>query len=412
WGLQIGQLIAQIEDEAPDLLEPEGKASLDMSDLQTWYPRASARSKDDQDFLDRARVATADLQAGQAAYMSLWQRIRDVSSQSLLRDYGRLGVSFDQWYGESRYQDDLEEITKDLLDEGTAEVNDGAVIIRMPDELDLPPLILQNSKGSFGYGSTDLATIADRLRHDDPDIILYVVDARQKTHFQQVFKAAERAGFLTKTHLEHIAFGTVNGTDGKPFKTRAGGVMRLQDLLDNMSAAAKVRLDEVGQITGPLSETVAEEIATAAIKFGELIHDRESNYVFDVEQFLRFEGKTGPYLQYSIVRLRSLLSRAADAGLNPGDLVEFDQRGRQLALRLGEFPATFERAVEKRKPNIIAHFAFDLANAANSFYQSNQILGSTTEDSVKRSHLRLLEAANHSLSVCCGLLGLAIPKEM
>ena len=410
WGLQIGQLISQIEDDRPELLA--GGGAFDMSDLQVWYPRASARSKEDEAFKERARTATAKLQAGDEDYLALWRRIAEVSSQSLQRDFGRLGVFFDLWYGESRYQPMLGDIVERLRKDGVAEIDDGAVVIRLPDEEKLPPLILRNSNGGYGYGATDMATIYDRVSDDRPDVMLYVVDARQKAHFRQVFGSAKRAGYLDGVAAEHIAFGTVNGTDGKPFKTRAGGVMRMHDLLETMSESALKRLNEAGATSPEKRARIAEEIAIAAIRYGELSHDREKNYVFDMDQFLQFEGATGPYIQYTCVRVRSLMARAAAVGKTPGAISELGGAGRDLALCLDELPTQVERAIKARKPNLIANHAFKLANRTNSFYQANRIIDDSVSGERAASHLGLLDAATRQLALCLDLLGIAIPDEM
>lgn len=410
WGLQIGQLISQIADERPELLNGEG--SFDMSDLQEWYPRASARSKEDEEFLERARAAVTALQAGKPEYMALWQRIVETSNASLRRDFDRLGVHFDVWYGESRYQQALGGLVDRLLDAGQAEQSEGAIVVRLPEDEDLPPLILRNRNGGYGYGATDLATIEDRVTEDKPDTILYVVDARQKLHFRQVFAAAEKCGLLGQAGAEHIAFGTVNGTDGKPFKTRAGGVMRLHDLMETMQAAARARLDEVGAVPQDMRDEIAEDIAIAAIRFGELSHDRESNYVFDMEQFLQFEGKTGPYIQYSLVRVRKLLAQARDEGLGDGAVQVLGAGGRELVLCLDELPAQLARAIETRKPSFVANHTYKLANRINSFYQANRIFSEGIDPAAAASHVTLLETALAQLGQCMELLGIRAPRVM
>ncbi|MGR3542656.1 MAG: arginine--tRNA ligase [Hasllibacter sp.] len=407
WGLQMGQVIAQIEDEAPAAMDG---APFDMDDLRRWYPAASARSKEDEGFLKRARAITAALQSGDARYRAVWDRMMAVSHDSLKRDFARLGVGFEYFYGESRYQDMLDGMVADLTGRGIAEEDDGAIVIRFPDEPKLPPLILRNSRGGYGYGATDLATIKDRMEGGmtggAPDAMLYVVDARQKLHFRQVYAAAERAGYVTRDRLEHIAFGTVNGPDGKPFKTRAGGVMRLRDLADTMLEAARARLAEREGLEA--TDETAEQVAMAAIKFGELSHDREQNYVFDVDAFSRFEGKTGPYLQYTAVRLRSLTARAGAAGHAAGALGRPGEGGRELILTLDAFPSQIDRAVAQRKPSALALHAYELANRINGYYAANRVIGGDDPG----THLALLDLAGRQLALCLDILGIEVPAEM
>ena len=239
-----------------------------------------------------------------------------------------------------------------------------------------------------------------------------MVDGRQGLHFKQVFAAAEACRFLDDVTAEHTAFGTVNGTDGKPFKTRAGGVMRLHDLFAEMGTAARARLDEAGVVPGDMREKVAHQIAAAAIKFGELSHDREKDYIFDMQQFLQFEGKTGPYIQYTCVRVRSVMANAAKEGLVPGDVSEIGEGGRDLILCLDDFPAQLARAIEKRKPSHLANHAYTLADRTNRYYQQNRILSEGVSPQAAASHLAMLQAATSQLSVVLDVLGIEIPDAM
>lgn len=417
WGLQLGLLITLIEEEQPHLLESPDNAPITMEDLQAWYPKASARSKDDEAFLDRARSTTQAMQTGQGAYHAMWQRIVEVSSVALQRDFARLGVSFDYWYGESRYQAALDGLVTELMQKGDAVADDGAVIIRLPEDAgDIPPLMLRNSKGGYGYGATDLATIDERTAGGSganrPDTLLYVVDARQRTHFQQVFAAARKTGLDRGTALEHIAFGTVNGPDGRPFKTRAGGVMRLSELMDMMHEAAKSRLAEGSELQGDALDKTAEDIAVAAVKFGELSHDRESNYIFDMEQFLRFEGKTGPYLQYTVVRIRSLFDRAAAAGVRPGSITELGDNARELILCADDLPAQLARTIDARKPSVLAMHLYALANRMNQFYTANKVLADDVTPEQGAARLGLLKMAEQQLVTGLSILGIPVPDRM
>ena len=414
WGLQLGQLIAHVAETArPDLLEEEGD-EIAMADLQRWYPEASARSRADEAFLARAREATAALQAGEPGHLRAWRRIVAASEQSLRRDFDRLGVEFDHWFGESRYQGDLDALVERLLERGVARHSEGAVVVPLPEQEDLPPLMLRNSQGAYGYGATDLATVADRTAGAPrPDRILYVVDGRQRLHFRQVFLAAELCGLARGAGLEHIAFGTVNGPDGKPFKTRAGGVMRLHDLLEEMHEAADARLDAREEVDGEARRRTAEQVAIAAIKFGELSHDREGSYVFDIDSFTRLDGRTGPYLQYTCVRVASLLDRAAAEGLRPaGEVAHLGEGGRELILALDAFAGQVGRAVGARKPSVLAMHAYAVANRANAFYQANRVLGAEGGPERAGAHLELLTLALRQIGTCLGILGIEVPDQM
>ena len=425
WGLQMGQLITELARTRPSLayFDPDATAPLPteppftMEDLLTLYPRASARSRDDPGAREAARIATAELQAGRPGYRALWQHIVDVSIADISRDYGRMGVDFEQWFGESRYQDRLGGLTKRLVEQGVAVESDGALVIRVArDESDpAPPLILQNSDEGFGYGATDLATIDERANTFGATTLLYVVDARQSLHFDQVFRAARKSVVAGRpTRLEHLPFGTVNGPDGKPFKTREGGVMRLADLMQMLASEARKRLEEAGMgadLNVVEAGQVADMVGLGALKFADLQHDRESDYVFDIVRFSRFEGRTGPYLQYAGVRIRSLLARAAEAGLSAGAVVIGQPVERQIALILDRFHLTIERSVELRKPHILAEHLFALASLYNQFYHGSRIL---IEDDKARaaSWLALSKLVLAQLAVGLSLLGIGIPDRM
>lgn len=412
WGLQMGQLICYIEDEVPNLLAEDDETKITMSDLQLWYPQASERSKADDGFRNRARTATQQLQARHASYFRLWERICAVSIEGLKRDFGWLGVDFDFWFGESRYQAALSKLVADAESRGVAMQSDGAIIIPMPEPDTLPPLILRNSNGGFGYGATDIATLVERVGLPDVDTVLYVVDARQSMHFQQVFNGADSLGLLDKVTVEHVAFGTVNGNDGKPFKTREGGTMRLIDLIEMMTQQARARLDEADRLDPDLRGIVAEQVARAAIKFGELSHDRERNYIFDMDQFLKFEGKTGPYLQYTAVRIRSLIASAVAEAISMGPVVDLGQLGRDLVIALDAMPSAILRSITTRKPSHLANHLYRVADCTNKFYQQNRLLHESTPAASAASWLSLLSAADQQLAVCMDILGIEIPEKM
>jgi arginyl-tRNA synthetase len=388
-----------------------------MEDLLELYPKASARSKEDPAAREAARIATAELQAGRPGYRALWQHFVDVSVADIRSEYGRMGVDFEQWFGESRYQDRLLALTQRLVDMGVAEESEGALVIRVArDDTDsTPPLILRNSDEGFGYGATDLATIDERVNDFGADTCLYVVDGRQSLHFEQVFRAARKSVAAGKSiDFEHLAFGTVNGPDGKPFKTREGGVMRLADLMEMLVAEARKRLQEVGmgdELSESEREQVAETVGLGALKYADLQHDRESDYVFDIARFTKFEGRTGPYLQYTGVRIKSLLGKAEAAQKRPAPIALETPTERQLALLLDRFPAAVERSAYLRKPHILADHLFVLAAAYNQFYHGSRIL--IEEDAARAgSWLSLSRTVLGQLELGLRLLGVEIPERM
>src|ERR1700761_9026802 len=328
WGLQMGQLISEIEIERlapiyfdPNVIGPYPEESpVSMDDLETLYPRASAACKADPARLEAARRATVDLQAGRPGYRALWRHFVKVSERGLEREFGALGVRFDLWNGESSVDALIAPMIEDLKQRGLASLSEGALVVdvaRDGDKKPMPPLILVKSEGGVLYGTTDLATIIERVRAYDPDLILYVVDHRQHGHFEQVFRAAQKCGLSGKAELEHVGYGTMNGPDGKPFKTRAGGVMKLHDLIAMATAEAQKRLAEAGIGADYSAEErgeIARKVGIATIKFADLSNHRTTDYIFDLERFSKFEGKTGPYLQYAAVRIQSILRKARGEG--------------------------------------------------------------------------------------------------
>lgn len=425
WGLQMGQLITELARTQPGLPYFVAGAAgpfpptppCTMEDLLRLYPQAAARSKAEPAVREAGRIATAELQTGRPGYRALWQHFADVSIAEIRRDYGRMGIEFEQWFGESRYQQRLGELTRRLVGQGVAVESDGALVIRVAkdDGDQTPPLILQNSDEGFGYGATDLATIEERTGAFAADTILYVVDARQSLHFEQVFRAARKSVVGNKpVGLEHLAFGTVNGPDGKPFKTREGGVMRLADLMQMLVAEAHRRIREAGldtDLDAAEAEKVAEIVGVGALKFADLQHDRESDYIFDVARFCKFEGRTGPYIQYTGVRIKSLLARAADAGLAPGPVRIEQPIERDLALVLDRFHLAVERSIELRKPHILAEHLYALASLYNQFYHGSRVL-LEADKARAASWLTLSRIALTQLELGMSLLGIEVPEKM
>jgi arginyl-tRNA synthetase len=422
----MGLLIAAIREEQPELSFFDADAGaypeaspVTLDDLQRIYPEAAARARTDEQFADAAREATVRLQQGDPGYLALWRHMKVVSEESQRADFAALGVEFDLWYGESDVQHRLGTLTSALRESGVAEESRGALVVRVnreDDNRDLPPLILETQVGGFLYSTTDLATIAMRVEELKADLLLYVVDKRQADHFLQLFRAAELAGIVSPdTRLEHIWFGTMNGPDGKPFKTREGGVVRLGDVIQMLTDAARRRLDEAHLAENyPPGERdrIAGLVGVAALKFGDLINNRASDYVFDIDRFSSFEGRTGPYLQYASVRIKSILRRADEAGITPGPLappaVDVE---RDLMLDLLRFPEVVQRAIDLRAPNHIAEFAYGVSGRFNRFYDTCHILSEA--DPVRQSSWLALSVWTLStLERLLDLLGIEIPDRM
>ncbi|MCP5432113.1 MAG: arginine--tRNA ligase [Alphaproteobacteria bacterium] len=426
WGLQMGLVITEIAREKPGLPyfaaganAPFPAASpVTIEELEELYPRASAAAKADAARNAEAQKATAELQAGRPGYRALWRHLVEVSRAAMTREFGRLDVHFDLWKGESDADPLIGEMIAAMRAKGIAEESEGALIVRVAqdgDKTELPPVILTSSQGTALYHTTDLATILDRVRSFSPDLILYVVDQRQHVHFEQVFRAARLAGLLDGTRAEHIGFGTVNGPDGKPFRTRAGGTMKLQDLIDMARAAAAERLEEAGlarDMPPGERDATAEAVGIAAVKFADLSAYRTSNYVFDLDRFIRFEGKTGPYLQYAAVRISSVLRKAAEEGrLVEGKVAIASPADRALALSLAAYGEALMSAAEKRAPNILCDYAFGLAQAFSRFYTEHHIVGEPDE-ALRASRLALARITRAVLEDALACLGIAVPERM
>ncbi|MDE0168356.1 MAG: arginine--tRNA ligase [bacterium] len=426
WGLQMGMLIVAAREHLPDLPHLDGDFEgpytvpppITLADLQEWYPAIAARVGADEDVATEARRATRDLQSGRAGYEALWEHFVRVSRESQERDFADLGVQFDLWYGESTVRCRLRPMVDDALAAGVALRSEGAVVVEVAepdDKTEISPLILETSHGAFLYGTTDLATIAMRVDELDADLVLYVVDARQAYHFEQVFRAARRTGAAGGAGMEHIRFGTMNARDGTPFKTRAGGVLKLQDLIGMVTEAAIARLEESDLAAGYPEEersTIARQVGIAALKFGDLINNRTSNYVFDLRRFTSLEGKTGPYLQMAAVRMGSILDKAVSRGLVPGPVLPpAAEVERRLMLRMLQLPEVTGRAVELRAPNHLAEYAYELASDFSRFYEACHIL--TESDSQRRaSWLALVRANRCTLALLLDLLGIEVPERM
>lgn len=437
WGFQMGLLIVALADEGGvDAFMAEGagpfpaQSPVTLDDLERLYPAAAARAKSDTAFRDRARKATADLQAGRPGYRALWRHMHDVSMAALKREYATLDVSFDLWNGESDADPLIPGMIEDLKAAGLLVPDQGAQVVHVarPGEtrkkkLDdgsvvevpsPPPLLVVSSEGSAMYGTTDLATIKQRRQDQDFDLVLYVVDERQAEHFEQVFRGAMLAGYARDGQLEHLGFGTMNGTDGKPFKTREGGVLKLHDLIAQATDKARERLKEArlgDDLPAAEFEDIAHKVAVAALKFADLSNARTTSYVFDLDRFTSFEGKTGPYLLYQAVRIKSLLRRAEAEGASAGPIQIVEPAERDLALTLDAFAVAVSEAYDKRMPHLIAEHAFRLAQSFSKFYAACPVM--TAPDATTRgSRLALSKATLEQLERALELLGIETPDRM
>jgi arginyl-tRNA synthetase len=425
WGLQMGQLINEVKLEQPQLpyfdagfTGPYPETSpVTMDDLGRLYPLASGKSKTDEARREEDRKATAELQAGRPGYRALWRHFCNVTRVGLERECASLGVTFDLWKGESDAEPFVPEIVADLKERKIAEFDAGAWIVRVArpdDKKEMPPIILVNRDGATGYHTSDLGTIVDRKRSIDPELSLYIVDQRQALHFEQVFRASDMAGYMPESTLEHLGFGTVNGPDGKPFKTRDGGVLKLHDLIAQADATALARMKEA-ELGADVSEaeqaSIAHKVAVSAIKFSDLSNVRTTNYIFDLDRFISFEGKTGPYLLYAAVRIKSLARRAEAEGVKPGPIaVELDAE-RALVLALDGFNEALRGAYDKRLPHILCDHVYTLAQAFSGFYAAAPIMAES--DPAKRaSRFALAMATLKQLELALGLIGIETPERM
>lgn len=425
WGLQMGHLVTELEDEQPGLAYFDAgftgpypaESPVTIEDLSRLYPQASARAKEDPERNARSQKATAELQAGRPGYRALLAHFIAVSIRALKADYEALGVSFDLWKGESDVNDLIPAMVEDLKTRGVAEQSEGAWVVRVAEEGDkkeLAPLILVSRTGAALYATTDLATILDRRQTYNPDLILYVVDLAQSDHFEQVFRAAAKADLTQPGGLEHVKFGTVNGADGKRLRTRSGGTFKLADLIEQALERARARLNEAGlgaELTSEEFDRVARSVANAAIKFSDLSNVRTTNYIFDLDRFVSFEGKTGPYLLYQAVRVKSLMRKAREKGFEPGPVQVTDKTEASLIRRLDGFEIALERAETGRAPHILCEHAYSLAQAFSGFYAACPIL--PEEDAaIRASRLRLAETTLKQLELVLSLIGLDVPVRM
>ena len=430
WGLQIGLIITEVKKRQPELPyfdedysgEYPEEAPFTISDLEEIYPYASGYSKEHEDYLLEAQQATAKLQDGDRGYRALWNHILNVSIADLKKNYQKLNVEFDLWKKESDAQPYIPDMVEKMKEDGLAYTSEGALVVDVTEESDkkeLPPCIIVKSNGATLYATTDLATIVEREKLFQPDEIIYLADKRQTMHFTQVFRVAKKAKLTGEnTKLTFIGFGTMNGKDGKPFKTRDGGVLRLETLREDTNAEVYKKMKENRDYEDEVAKEIAEKVGLAAIKYGDLSNQASKDYIFDLERFTSFEGNTGPYILYTIVRIKSLLAKYSQAGGKVSEkgepdklLVPGNESETGLYLTLSKFADTMEAAYSEKAPHKICQFIYELSESFNRFYHENKILANEDENR-KSSYIQLLVLVKNVLEQCIDLLGFSAPDKM
>lgn len=432
WGLQMGLIITELKLRQPDLVyfdenfegEYPKEAPFTISELEEIYPTASKKSKEDEAYKEAAMQATYELQNGRKGYQALLSHILNVSVTDLKKNYENLNVSFELWKGESDAQPYIPAMVQKMKDDGFAYVSDGALVVDVKEDTDtkeIPPCMILKSDGASLYNTTDLATIVWREEDYDPDEIIYVVDKRQELHFVQVFRCARKTGLVKpETELKFLGFGTMNGKDGKPFKTRDGGVMRLEYLVSEIDneMLKKITENQKSKENLGISEEEAKEtaktVALAAIKYGDLSNQASKDYIFDIDRFTSFEGNTGPYILYTIVRIKSILHKYHDLGKSAEGAVitsVHSESEKNLMLEISKFNAVIDGAFADTAPHKICSYIYDLANAFNSFYHETKIM-SEEDETVQKSYIRLLELTKSVLETSINLLGFSAPERM
>ena len=426
WGLQMGLIITEVQERNPSLPyfdesyegEYPEEAPFTISELEEIYPAASARSKEDEAYREKALEATNELQKGRRGYIALWNHIMNVSVTDLKKNYKKLDVEFDLWKKESDAQPYIPDMVQKMKDEGYAYEDQGALIVDVKEDTDtkeVPPCIVLKSDGASLYTTTDLATIVERMKLFDPDEILYVVDKRQEMHFIQVFRCAKKCGLVRpETKLVHLGFGTMNGKDGKPFKTREGGVMRLENLINEINEQMYKKIVENKGAEDENTKETARIVGLAAIKYGDLSNQAAKDYVFDPERFTSFEGNTGPYILYTIVRIKSIMEKYAGMGGDPSKCrinPPVSESEKALMLGCAAFNGAIVNAYEETAPHKICAYIYTLSNELNHFYHETKIL--SEEDAARRDGwIALLELVRSILETCIDILGFSAPDKM
>ncbi|MCP4356123.1 MAG: arginine--tRNA ligase [Proteobacteria bacterium] len=425
WGTQMGMMIMAVKEMDSTLPyfdenftgEYPKESPVTIEDLERLYPDMSGRCKVDENLAASARLATLELQQGRKGYYALWEHFVSVSLKALKADLTDLNIDFDLWLGESDVNHLIEPTVDYLKQSGITRISEGALIVNVTPKngKELAPLLLLKSDGAALYATTDLATVKDRVENHKAEQIVYVVDGRQSLHFYQFFDVAQRSGIAKNVEMSHAGFGTVNGKDGKPFKTRSGGVLKLRDLIDIGKDAALKKMVEVGsadKFSEVQLQEVSQKVGVSAVKFADLQNHRSAGYIFDIEKFVQFEGKTGPYLLYTDVRIRSMLEKASEMGIAEGELLAPTIASEiNLMLTLDKFKYAITKAYEDKAPNYICEHAYNLAQSYSRFYNDCHIL--TQVDKAKQSSwITLSKLVSLQLNLMFELLGLQVPERM
>lgn len=427
WGLQMGLIITELQERQPELIyfddsyegEYPAEAPFTISELEEIYPTASAKSKEDAAYKEKAMEATFKLQSGVRGYRALWQHILNVSVTDLKKNYEKLNVEFDLWKGESDVHDVIPSMVDYMKKEGYAYISDGALVVDVKEETDtkeIPPCMILKSDGASLYNTTDLATIMERMREYHPDKLIYLTDKRQELYFEQVFRCARKTKLVKpETELLHIGFGTMNGKDGKPFKTREGGVMRLEHLIAEINEEMYAKITDNREVAEEEARQTSNIVALSAIKYGDLSNQASKDYIFDIDKFTSFEGDTGPYILYTIVRIKSILNKYKEQGGAELEKTVLREAGsdveKALMLELAKFNAMMQGACDEAAPHKVCAYIYDLANAFNRFYHGTKIL--TEEDEAKKAGwIALLVLTRDVLETCIDVLGFSAPERM
>jgi len=427
WGTQMGLIIAELKRRKPELVyfdesyegEYPNEAPFTIFELEEIYPAASAYSKENPQFREEAKQITYQLQNGHRGYTAIWKHMIDVSVTDIKRLYDILQVSFDLWKAESDAQPYIPDMIKYLKENNYTRISEGALVVDVKEETDtreIPPCIIQKSDGASLYNTTDLATIVERMELFNPDKIIYITDKRQELYFETIFRCARKTKLVREdTELIHIGYGTMNGKDGKPFKTREGGVMRLENLINSVNDEVYRKIMENRTMDEEEARTIAAQVGLAALKYGDLSNQISKDYVFDIDRFTSFEGDTGPYILYTIVRIKSILAKHAELYSDSKEAGEIRPAGTEqeqaLMLELCKFNEMLRSAYQELAPHRICAFMYDIANAFNSFYHETKII--TEEDEVKRSsYIALISLVLRVLLTCIDILGFTAPEKM